>query len=56
MSKKNYQKPKAEYIAFYSDREIATALPISDYDDPTVDIGPGTSGFGTGTGNPDWED
>ncbi len=31
MSKKNYQKPLAEYIAFYSDEEIASTLPLADY-------------------------
>ena len=29
--KKNYLKPDAEYITFYSDKEIAADLDIKDY-------------------------
>ena len=30
MSKKNYQKPSAEYIAFYSDEEITRSISLSE--------------------------
>jgi len=31
--KKIYLKPDAEYIAFYSDKDIAAVLPLEDYND-----------------------
>lgn len=34
--KKNYVKPDAEYVAFYSDKDIATVLPLEDYGDDNV--------------------
>ena len=47
MSKKSYQKPLAEYIAFYSDEEIASTLPLADYANRSSDeITGGVSGGG----------
>ena len=34
--KKNYLKPDAEFIAFYSDEEIARVIPLDDIGDGTV--------------------
>lgn len=48
MLKKNYEKPNAEYIAFYSEQEIAAELPLELY--ANEDINAGISG-GMGTGD-----
>ena len=53
--KKPYQKPQAGYTAFYSNEEIASVQPLSNYSDPSIDVGMGTSAS-MGTGKPDWED
>ena len=53
--KKIYEKPKAEYIAFYSDEEIASNLPLAKYANSEGGGGiiGGSGGFGDG--GEDWE-
>ena len=47
--KKKYEKPNVEYIAFYTDEEIAKVLPLEE------NIEGGMTGSNTSTeGNPDW--
>ena len=36
--KKNYVKPDAEYVAFYSDEDIASVLPIDRYKNSGDDL------------------
>ena len=54
MKEKNYVKPKAEHIAFYSKEEIAAELPLSQYANADMDGDPGMGGsqFGTGLVDP----
>lgn len=49
--KKIYLKPNAEYIAFYSDEDIAAVLPL----DENIDVEVGGS-MGTGPIPPGWDD
>ena len=46
MLKKKYQKPSAEFIAFYSDEEITSNMPLATYanDDGSMGGNAGTSG------------
>ena len=46
--KKNYVKPDVEHIAFYSDEDIATVLPLMDY---PGDI---TGNLGSAEGEDNW--
>ena len=55
MSKKIYQKPQAECVVFYSNEEITSVLPVSDYVDPEIGLGPSES-VEIGTGEAGWED
>ena len=51
MLKKVYEKPTAEYIAFYSDEEITSNLPLENYANSDGSMGgnAGVSGnLGTG--------
>ena len=54
MLKKNYQKPTAEYIAFYSNEEIASTLPLATYanesDDSNI-TGGVSGGWSEGSGD-----
>lgn len=57
MQEKNYIKPKAEHIAFYSEEEItAVAPPVQSFvnSDPEGGVVGGSQVIVPG--NPDWED
>lgn len=53
--KKIYEKPKAEYIAFYSDEEIAANLPLAQYANDDGEGGIIGGSGGVGDGGADWE-
>lgn len=54
MLKRNYQKPVAEYVAFYSNEEITSTLPLANYanesDDNNV-TGGVSGGWSEGSGD-----
>lgn len=50
MKEKNYVKPKAEHIAFYSKEEIAAVMPLDQYANADMDGNPGVGGSQIGTG------
>lgn len=56
MKRKNYLKPEAEHIVFYSEEDIATNIPLEvGAAMETEDKEAGTSGaFGEGTGGDGW--
>lgn len=53
MRKRIYEKPSAEYIAFYSDEEIAADLPLKNYaNDSMGGVGGMSGSMGSGETEP----
>ena len=49
MNKQNYEKPLASFIAFYSEKDIASNMPLGEYAGTGTAGGSGVSG-GAGIG------